>query len=553
MKITEYKIKRMIKEALLREDSMDAYARFVHNMERLALFSERSAVMKSYKNKNPEMYEKVKALGQKLIKKVQGDFPGKLDVDKINSIIRLAREEKRKNPSISYPETVVEYSKQLWSNNINRDISRAGTFTSADPRTRGEFAKSIDRTLKYAWKQEADQPENKRFWDNFEVWHAVGGIVGGGATGFDHDVLFQFLEAFKTSNPNELSGYGHSGKSDKKMLNPGINNIIRNTSIWHDNVHVRLDGEITFAANFDITTQWLSLKDEDTEEFEKAGDLTKLLKDNDLSGMITGPRDIQISGDDSYNEIVIKDSRATAIVFPQDFFDLIKKIGSLKIKLGNRGFNLFMLGREINKGNHDYVLKYLKKVDESGEFGSYYRKDTIKLFNAMLTGDVSILNSGNSVVEEVNIFKKYLDINMPFYDMGGANVTNRTIKAISNLKACVDFVSDTSVNRVSESIPRKEKPQDLPQPPSYQGEVYRYTPAGGPVLDGFLNPEEIYREIKKQPDIQHYVLDMKTNQWVNVEDVMPIPADLNYAPRKKIAETIRVNRKQLRKLIRKIL
>jgi multimeric flavodoxin WrbA len=457
MKISEEHIKKLIKMSLLKEQSINAYARFVQNMEKLALFSEQSLSMSHYKKTKPKLFQRMKALGARLVKKIQGDFPGTLDLDAINMVIEVAKEEKKKDPSIDYAAKVIELSDNLWFNNINKASSRAkGNFYTADPKSRGVMAKSLDRTLKYAWKQEANQPENKAFWENFEVWHAVGGIVGVGGGGFNHETVFQFLEDFKTSNPHELSAYGHPGKSEKS-LNPGISEIIKNSRGWKDKVHIRLDGEITFAANFDITTQWLGLKDKDTKEFEKAADFNKLLTgggtgSDGYAGMITGPKDELISGQDTYNEIVIKDSKATALVMPDQFFDSLKNIGSYKFE----NTNMFTIGSEINNGNLSGAMNELLE-NAGGAFyigmtGNWYAQDLGILYRAMLDGDTSVLSEQNRAVEGINVFSKYLDIDLPFYNMAGQEVTTRIKTAITNLQACIDFIGNPNVSRKTMSL-----------------------------------------------------------------------------------------------------
>ena len=469
MKITKRDIKKLIKESLLKEDSADAYARFVQNMEKLAVFSEKSAGMSYYKKENPELYERMKALRQRIVKKVQGDFPGTLDLDIINGVISTARKAKKEDPSIDYGAKVIELSDNVWFNNINKGISRAEhdgrSFYTADPKARGVMAKSLDRTLKYAWKQEAEQPENKDYWNDFEVWHAMGGIVGVGGSGFNHNTVFQFLKDFKANNPHELSAYGHPGKSDDS-LNSGVSKIINNSRGWKDKVHIRLDGEITFAANFDITTQWLSLKDEDTEEFEKAADFNKLLTGggSGYEGMITGPKDKIIGGQDTYNEIVIKDSKATAIVFPEAFFDSLKSIGAYRFD----NTTMFTIGREINLGDLDSAMQELLNnlggAQYIGGMSNWYAQDLGVLYKAMLNGDTSILNSENRAVEGINMFSKYLDVDMPFFNIAGQNVTNRVKKAITNLKACLDLVSNKNVSRKTMSMyewTKKNRPKAL--------------------------------------------------------------------------------------------
>ena len=105
MKITERHIRVLIRKSLLKEDSRDAYARFIMNMEKLASFSDHAKNMSSWKESKPELYKKVKALGDKLVKKIQGDYPGEINLKDLTAIIKLARQAKKESPN----KCVVEF------------------------------------------------------------------------------------------------------------------------------------------------------------------------------------------------------------------------------------------------------------------------------------------------------------------------------------------------------------------------------------------------------------------------------------------------------------
>ena len=147
-----------------------------------------------------EKQKSLKKLRGKLVAKIQGDFPGTIDINQIDEIIDNAKQLSDSDP-INYPyaETVIKLANSVWSSNVGRarhaDATHGGhSLAAADPKARGVVAKSLDRTLKYAWKKEAEQPENKEFWNNFEVWHAIGGIVGESGGNINHEVAIGFLE-----------------------------------------------------------------------------------------------------------------------------------------------------------------------------------------------------------------------------------------------------------------------------------------------------------------------------------------------------------------------
>lgn len=453
MKIKKNKLKKVIskslKDDLIFEASEDAYARFVYNMEKLALFSGKSASMNLYKTENPELFKRMKALGQKIVKKIQGDFPGTIDLDSINAIIASAKEEKRKDPGIDYGAKVIEYANDYWFDNIgasrSADSSHGGhSLLAADPKARGVVAKSLDRTLKYAWKEEANQPENQKFWDDFEVWHAIGGIVGERGT-IDHKTILGFLEAFKTSNPHEMSAYGWHGmngtKSDLKKMNLGITQIINSESGWKDKVHVKLNGEITFAANFDITTQWFSYKEDDASDFEKAGDLNKMIQYGKHGSMITGPKDKLLSGMDKYNEIVIKDSKVAAIAFPDAFFKEIKDMGEFRVA----GMSLLSVARLIKEGNIDQANKEI--LEATGKTGLYsgsnwYASAVHQLIDAMAAGDKSLITDENRIVNVLKYISKYLEYDIEIYHVRGKSKKDVVVNFVNSMKICIDFIEN---------------------------------------------------------------------------------------------------------------
>jgi len=452
MKITENYLKKIIRKSLLKEDSADAYARFVLNMQKLAVFSERSLSMQLYKKENPELYKKVKALGQRLIKKIQDDFPGNIDVEKIFDIIKMAKSEKEKNPNIDYGAKVIEIAQTVWSNNVGYGRSTKGigatNLAAADPRARGETAKAIDRTLKYAWKQEKNQPENKEYWDNFEVWHAIGGIVKGGQ-GINHDEVLTFLDTFKNNNPHELSGYGWDGRaspSDDAQINPGIKSIINNSvqTRWPSKFHIKLDGDITFAAAFDITTQWLSFKEEDDDNFEKSGDFSKMLNWGKHGGLITGPADKLLGGQDTYNEIVIRDSKIDGISMPGEYIDWLKEMTGNKSNLGmpDIGYvNLRSIYSSLKRGDEKRAADDLIKIAsiQSNYNGGIYPQQAFnQIKNYLVTGDISYIDDENVFINNKKRLEKYLSYGVSIYEnQSGKNITNLLKEFIDVVNTCM--------------------------------------------------------------------------------------------------------------------
>ena len=542
MKVSKDYIGKLIKEALLREQSENAYARFVLNMEKLAAFSEKSLAMQRFKETKPDLYERLQTLGRKIVKKIQGDFPGTIDIDTIRSIISQAKKEKRDNPSIDYAARVVQLSNDIWFDNINRGVSRAeGNFLTADPRARGEVAKSLDRTLKYAWKQEAMQPENKRFWDNFEVWHSIGGIADRGKD-FDHEKILKFLEDFKTSNPHELSAFGYSGKSGDS-LNFGIQEIISKSG-WKNHANVRLEGDITFAANFDITTQWLSLKDEDTSEFEKSADFNKLFRGDNFDNMITGPKDKLLGGEDTYNEIVIKDSKVTAIVMPQMFFKTLRDIGSYRFD----NASLFYIGRLITDGEleeaHQELLDNLPVLGNVG-FGNFYAQDTHNLVYAMISGDKADLKSPNRVIDQVNYYTRYLDYDIEIYNLG-AKVTERVRKQVELLKACIGFVDNNPAHQTRKDFNWREWTQQRkPAQVKFIDKYLEYVdPEKRPDTVKFMKSKEgqdyIETALKFEKMGRYHGLDIKEFQekLFNPKEYILGKAPPEYASKKKSAPLV---------------
>ena len=431
MKIKEKNIKKLIRNALLKEDSRDAYARFIMNMEKLASFSDHAKNMSSWKESKPELYKKVKALGDKLVKKIQGDYPGEINLKDLSAIISLARKAKKESPEIDYGDKVLELANQLWTKDIGE--SRAGSqFGSADPKARGDAAKNIDRMLKSAWQKEAYQPENKDFWDKFEVWHSIGGIVRNDSN--ELDSVISFLSSFQKRNPDELSAYGWDGtgdQSDNKKINSGIHSIINSEGDWQNKFHVKLDGNVTFAAAYDITTQWLSFKEsEDKTDFEKSGDFNKMLISGGGEGLITGPDDPLLTDRDKYNEIVIKNAKAVAIAIPPKISEIIKTIPTQGIsresKFTLKNYVDLMASGEIKKAA-DLILDWRIDSTSGVSFGASQDPPIAvkEIRDSIIFSDPSEISKDNLVIRYKKFCEDLSSFNINIYDnITGENITN---------------------------------------------------------------------------------------------------------------------------------
>ena len=446
MRVRKSLIRDLILKSLLKESSEQAFNRFAKKLRNLSYYSNTAINRAKKQGKSEEFLSHMKFMQDALTQSIQGDFPGSIDIDEIDEIVDNAIIKYQSDPSKSLEKHIIDGAEKTWSANIGASRADKG---AADPRARGVVAQSIDRSLKYAWKKEADQPENKEFWDNFEVWHSIGGIVGRGE-GFEHEKVLGFLEAFKTSNPNEMSAYGWDGRfngTDEEKINGGILNIINTAAGWKNHAHVKLEGDITFAANFDLTTQWYQYKEEG-KDFEKSGDLSKIMMlvnaADSTSGLITGPEDPLLPRSKSisdYNEIVIKNSKVSAIALPDEFFTPIKAL--MEGQIGR--VNLSYLGRLISNGDYQTANEELiDAADDMYRTSSGDDREIIKILKAMLTSDRSELEKdvADFKISNMTNILKYLEYNIPIYDIRGNSKNDYVLKQAKYFKACLDFIEN---------------------------------------------------------------------------------------------------------------
>jgi len=365
----------------------------------------------------------------------------------IFAIIEKAKKEKEKNPSLDYGARVIEISNTVWSNNMgdSRSTKEGFGLAAADPKARGEVTKAIDRTLKYAWKQEKNEPKNKEFWDNFESWHCVGGIAySAGEISFED--LFTFFDLFKSNNPDELSGYGWDGRkssSDDKKMNPGVQSVINTTKGWPEKFHVKLSGDVTFAAAFDITTQWLSYKEEDSGDFEKAGDFSKMLNRGKYGGLITGPDDDLLSGHDTYNEIVIKDSKLDGISVPNSMINKLEEQigdhGGLGFDTIGRVISLSVLYDSLKNGDIKTAANDLIAIaDDRSHYKTGYSAGFTQIKDYLLTGDIKQIKEDNIFIKNKNRLEKFLSYGVPIYEnQSGKNITYLLEQYVDVVNVCM--------------------------------------------------------------------------------------------------------------------
>ena len=313
MKITLKEIKDLIHKQILREESENAWARFVYELENIETANRLASsdiIDQIVQSKPEDQKEKIRKnlenIRQKTISKILNKYDN-LDISSVPAILQAAKQ-KTEDTGGSYADNVINIARTYW----NTQVDRVGTsHHAADPKNRRSGALAVDQVMKSAWSKEAK--ENTDFWNTFETWHSVGGITGKEGTEF----ALNFYRSYKDGdNTDELSCYGWSGDagdSDEGTLNSGVKSIIAKTPGWKNKIHFKMEGDVTFAASHDIITQWLKFKEGD-QEFTKSGDLNRLLGTYDIAAtdasmmykfMITGPSDSLLSEQDPYNEIVL--------------------------------------------------------------------------------------------------------------------------------------------------------------------------------------------------------------------------------------------------------
>jgi len=301
-------IRKIIRESIRRkllERSSNVYDRFVDEIKSFAeLASNRKLNQREYEN---------------FIEKY--NLSPDLNPDEIVTIVKSSETDEQILQKLQGL-----YTKITVSNSPNQQ------FQAADPKSRVGSAKIIDKLMKQIWQSEAKNYAD--FWSNFETWHAVGGIVGG--ENVDYSVYYNFPNSYML---DELSCYGAPGNSSD-ALNPLIQEMMLNNPGlgWATKVHFRIKGDITFAAHYDIVTEWLKLKKEnDPNNFKKHANFSKIALNSE--SLIVGPEDKitdkETTGD-NYNEIVVQGGLVNGVCcdvllmlglsYNEDFETIINKL-----------------------------------------------------------------------------------------------------------------------------------------------------------------------------------------------------------------------------------
>ena len=375
MKLALSELRKLIKSNLLLEDSEQVFAQFVYDMEELVKRAgsfKQETIDDVVAHQPPEEQEQVRQRLYKLRDKAHGSVLSKypnVNPEDIKQILTRARQKSDSDGS-SYADNVISFTRNYWSSNI----TQGGSFATADPESRGAGARSIDNILKQSWKTAAS--EYPEFWESFEVFHAVGGVTGA-ADNVDVSTALNFYKQYRDSaDSNELSCYGWSGDkpTTSNSLNPGIKGIINSNTMWREQkFHFSMLGDITFAGSHDILTQWLKLKPEDQENFEKSGDFTRIISGG-TKDIIAGPDDELLSGQDFYNEIILDNWQVgDYVVVPTIIDDIMGKRSSQRISqlLANGMERLGKTGQFSDLTPLDIVMIYSERsgADRSRDAG----------------------------------------------------------------------------------------------------------------------------------------------------------------------------------------
>ena len=371
-------IRRLVRESVrekLLERSADVYSKFVDEIKRFAKLA-------SNKSLNKQEYND-------FIKKYS--LPSDLDPNKIIDIVNNSNSDKE----------IINSLQNLYSD-ITKNASLNQAHQAADPASRTGSAKIIDKLMKHIWQSEAKNYPD--FWENFETWHAVGGIIDANV-GIDYSIY----KSFPAIMLDELSCYGSPGASTDK-LNTKIQEIMLNNPGlgWDEKVHFRIKGNITFAAHFDIVTEWLKLKKENSKEnFKKHADFSRIALNSE--SLIVGPEDKitdkTVTGN-NYNEIIVQGGIVTGICC-----DIVKMIG--------------MPGVDADIETISRFYFFTKKEIETFNAVSTgdYQKDWMFISKSLKSSDriplLKILNN-TKLIMNLPKFAKLLDYfhkSYPFYDI----------------------------------------------------------------------------------------------------------------------------------------
>lgn len=307
------------------------------------------------------------------------------------------------------------YTKITVSNSPNQQ------FQAADPKSRVGSAKIIDKLMKQIWQSEAKNYTD--FWSNFETWHAVGGIVGG--ENVDYNVYYNFPNSYML---DELSCYGAPGNSSDE-LNPLIQEMMLNNPGlgWATKVHFRIKGDITFAAHYDIVTEWLKLKKEnDPNNFKKHANFSKIALNSE--SLIVGPEDKitdkETTGD-NYNEIVVQGGVVNGVCC-----DVLLMLGLSY----NADFETIINKLLIDKSTIDNFYKTAGK-DKSKDkaFAFKYKRTLLNL--------VPLMQNLPKFAKLLNTFHK----SYPFYDIKtGKKLTDEIVYIIKENAKILPYLQEVS-------------------------------------------------------------------------------------------------------------
>ena len=371
-------IRRLIREAVrekLLEKSQDVYTKFLDEIKRFAKLASDKSLNKQEYNEFIEKYS----------------LPDDLDPDKIIDIVNNSNSDKE----------IINSLQSLYSD-ITKNASVNQTHQAADPASRTGSAKIIDKLMKHIWQSEAKNYTN--FWENFETWHAVGGITDA-SEGIDYSIYKNFPAIML----DELSCYGAPGSSTDK-LNTKIQEIMLNNPGlgWDEKVHFRIKGDITFAAHFDIVTEWLKLKKENSKEnFKKHADFSRIALNSE--SLIVGPEDKitdkTVTGN-NYNEIVVQGGSVTGVCC-----DIVNMIGmpgrSVDIEIISKFY--FFTKKEIEAFNTSSTGDYQKDLMFIST--SLKSSDRIPLFRIL--GDTQLITNLQQFAKLLDHFHE----SYPFYDI----------------------------------------------------------------------------------------------------------------------------------------
>lgn len=393
-------IRKTIRESIRRkilERSSNVYDRFVDEIKSFAELA-------SNRNLNQRDYED-------FIEKY--NLSPNLNPDEIVAIVKNSETD----------EQILQKLQGLYTKiTVDNSNSPNQQFKAADPESRVGSAKIIDKLMKQIWQSEAKNYPD--FWSNFETWHAVGGIVS--EDNINYDVYYNFPSSYLL---DELSCYGAPGNSSD-TLNPTIQKMmLSNPGLgWDRKVHFRIKGYITFAAHYDIVTEWLNLKKEnDPNNFKKHANFSKIALNSE--SLIVGPEDKIIDPSntkDNYNEIVVQGGSVTGVCC-----DVLLM---LSLVVDNVDFETIINKRLINKKTIENFYKTAGKDKRKDKAFAFKYKHT-------LLNLVPLMQNLPKFAKLLNTFHK----SYPFYDIKtGKKLTDEIVYIIKENAKILPYLQEVS-------------------------------------------------------------------------------------------------------------